>query len=240
MTEIIPAILEKSFSAVTNRLQSVVGLVSAVQIDVCDGVFVPSVSWPYVAPLVTSESKYYDEFFKQVVGGKGEVDMPMWEDFGFELDLMIRDVKGLLPDLLTIGPSRIVFHAESFADVYSDMHDIAKTVPPIVEVGLAINANTNPEVVYKLIDEKIISFVQCMGIEKIGYQGQPTDERVYTHLKTLREKYPNLPLSVDGSVSLSDAKQLVSAGATRLVVGSAIFSSEDIDMRIAEFENLIQ
>ena len=240
MIEIIPAVLEKNFTSLTKRLESVVGLVQTVQIDVCDGVFVPNISWPYVAQVVTPEIKYYDESFKQIIAGKGEVDMPMWEDFGFELDLMIKDVKGLLPDILTIGPSRLVFHAESFADVYSEMHDIARTVPPVVEVGVALSVTTNPEILFKLIDEKIISFVQCMGIEKIGFQGQATDDRVYDNLKILREKYPHLSLSVDGSVSLGDAKQLVGAGATRLVIGSAIFSSENIADRVAEFENLLQ
>ena len=195
MTEIIPAVLESTYRGLVSKLEKVVGSTHTVQIDVCDGVFVQSVSWPYATQVVAPEIKYYDEFFKKIIAGKGEVDMPMWEDFGFELDLMIAKPKELLPDLLTIGPTRIIFHAESFADVYSDMHEVAKTIPPIVEVGLAINVDTNPEILFKLIDEKIISFVQCMGIKTIGLQGQELDEGVYKNLKTLREKYSNLTLS---------------------------------------------
>ena len=222
------------------RLEQIEGQVPTVQIDVCDGVFVPSVTWPYSMPVITPEAKYYDEFFKKLIAGNGEVDMPRWEHYNFELDLMIVDAKHLLPDLLTIGPSRIIFHAEAFADVYSDMHEITKTIPPIVEVGVAINPSTNPEILFKLIDEKIISFVQCMGIDKIGFQGQAFDEKVYDTLQTLRSKYPNLPLSVDGSVNLEDAKKLVDAGATRLVVGSGLFSQGKVVENISKFEHVVQ
>jgi ribulose-phosphate 3-epimerase len=238
-TEIIPAVLEKTFPDVTRRLEQVAGLVETVQIDICDGVFVPSVTWPYMAPLVADGPSHYDVAFKEIIDGAGEVNMPNWEDFNFELDLMVADAKKLLPDLLTLGPSRVLFHAEAFNDLYSEMHELAKTVPPLVEVGVAINADTNPEVLYKLLDEKIITSVQCMGIAKIGYQGQPFDERVLTNLKTLRTKYPTLPLGVDGSVTLETAPRLVEAGANRLASGSGIFAAPDIAQRISEFKNIL-
>ena len=240
MIEIIPAILEKNFNNVTKRFEEVVEHCSTVQIDVCDGVFVPSVSWPYSAPVLTPESKYYDESFKKIVAGEGEVDMPMWEELNFELDVMVADPKSLLKDLLSTGPTRMVFHAESFTDVYSEMYELFRKIPPLVEIGVSINVDTNPEILFKLIEEKIISFVQCMGIEKVGYQGQESDERVYKNLKVLREKFPQLPLSVDGAVNLKNAKQLVEAGATRLVAGSAVFANGDASTRVAEFKNLIQ
>ncbi len=240
MAEIIPAILEKSFNGVTEKLERVLGVTRTVQLDICDGVFVPSLTWPYTAPMFAEEPLHYDDYFKQIVSGEGEVDMPYWEDFDFELDLMIADAKRLLPNLLTIGPSRIIFHAEAFSDLHSQMHELIRMVPPIIEIGVAINPDTKPEILFPILDEKIVSFVQCMGISKIGYQGQNFDERVYENLKILRAKYPELPLAVDGSVKQDFAKKLVEAGATRLVSGSAIFSAEKIADRIAEFERVIQ
>jgi ribulose-phosphate 3-epimerase len=239
MVEIIPAVLEKTFADVTLRLEQVAGLVETVQIDICDGVFVPSVTWPYMAPLLEGGPSHYDISFKEIVDGAGEVNMPSWEDFKFDLDLMVADAKKLLPDLLTLGPSRVFFHAEAFKDLYSEIHELAKTVPPLVDVGMAINAGTNPEILFKLIDEKIVTSVQCMGIAKIGYQGQPFDERVIENLKTLRAKYPNLSLGVDGSVTLETAPRLVEAGATWLASGSGIFAAPDIEGRISEFKHVL-
>ena len=240
MAEIIPAILETTYTGFVNKLEQLVGFVDTVQLDICDGVFVPTVSWPYTAPMKEGEPNHYDEFMKDIIVGNGDVDMPMWEDFDFELDLMIADPKRLLPDLLTIGPSRIIFHYESFTDLHAEIYDIAKTIPPLVEVGIAINVDTNPEILFPLIDQKIFTFVQCMGIDEIGKQGQAFDAKVFENINILRDKYPDLPIAVDGAVNLSDAKLLVDAGATRLVAGSAIFSADNIADRIAEFTRVIQ
>lgn len=239
MIEIIPAVLEKTFGDVRHRLDQVVGSVKTVQIDICDGVFVPSVTWPYTDPILAHQANHYDKAFQEIIDGGGEVNMPNWEDFNFELDLMIADAKRLLPDLLTIGPSRVLFHAEALTDLESDMYELAKMVPPIVEVGIAINAGTDPEILFKLIDEKIVTSVQCMGIAKIGFQGQPFDERVLTNLKTLRARYPKLPLGVDGSVTLETAPKLIAAGATRLASGSGIFAAPDVAARISEFNKVV-
>ena len=239
MPEIIPAVLEKTYRDVEHRLAQVLGSVKTVQIDVCDGVFVPSVTWPYTDPMLAHQANHYDKMFNEIVEGGGEVNMPYWEDFHFELDLMIADSKRLLPDLLTIGPSRILFHAEALTDLEADMYELAKMVPPLCEVGIAINADTNPEILFHLIDEKIVTSVQCMGIAKIGYQGQPFDERVLTNLKTLRARYPNLPLGVDGAVTLETAPKIIAAGANRLASGSGIFAAADPAARIAEFQKVM-
>lgn len=239
MTEIIPAVLEKSFSDVSMRLSQVAGLVTTVQIDICDGIFVPSTTWPFISPAQYDKTLNMDESYKEIVRGAGDVEMPHWEDFDFELDLMVKDAKRLLPDFLVLGPSRIIFHAESFSDLISDMREISKMLPGFVESSIAINADTNPEILFPLIDEKLVTSVQCMGIAKIGYQGQPFDERVLTNLQTLRTKYPELALSVDGSVTLETAPRLVKAGANRLASGSGIFAAPDITERILEFKNIL-
>ena len=75
---------------------------------------------------------------------------------------------------------------------------------------------------------KVINWVQCMGIEKIGFQAQPYDARVLENIKKIKEMYPSVLVSVDGGVNLHTAAQLVEAGADRLVVGSALFTSDSI------------
>lgn len=238
--ELIPSILETSYKKVVHRLEQVHGAVRAVQIDICDGVFVPSNTWPYMAPMLADGPDHYDMDFKALIASNGEDNMPMWEDFDFELDLMIADAKKLIPDLLAIGPVRVLFHAEAMKDLEGEMHELRKIVPGIVEVGIAINAGTNPEILFPLIDGGIVTSVQCMGIAKIGYQGQPFDERVFANLKTLRARYPDLPLCVDGAVTLENAQKLIEAGATRLAPGSGVFTAPDIKKRIADFKEILE
>ena len=95
-----------------------------------------------------------------------------------------------------------------------------------MEWGVALNTSTNIESVLPLLGS--VSVVQCMGIEKIGYQGQPFDERVLSHIRFLREHNADLLISVDGSIHRETVVQVVNAGANRLVVGSALFNKEDI------------
>lgn len=45
--EIVPAILEKNFSHIKEKIEKVCDIAKTVQIDVCDGLFVPSTTWPY-------------------------------------------------------------------------------------------------------------------------------------------------------------------------------------------------
>jgi ribulose-phosphate 3-epimerase len=238
MTEIIPAVLEKNYTEVVRRLDQVAGIVKTVQIDICDGVFVPSVTWPFISPAQYDKTLNLDKGYRSIVAD--EYEMPHWQDFDFELDLMVANAKALLPDLMTLGPARVLFHAEAFTDLYLEVEECCKLMPTIVEPGIAINADTNPEILFELLDMGVITSVQCMGIAKIGYQGQPFDERVLENLRILRKRYPNLPLGVDGAVTLETAPRLIEAGATRLASGSGIFAAPDITKRIEEFKSVLK
>ena len=77
-----------------------------------------------------------------------------------------------------------------------------------------------------------------MGIEKVGFQGQPFDPHAITLVQQVREKYPKLPIQVDGGVSEETIPELVVAGVTRLVVGSKIWQSNDPVAEIIKLKNL--
>lgn len=210
--EIIPAILPKDFNEVDEKSSFVVGLADTVQIDICDGKFVPSTTWPY---------KKRDESFEQIV--KEERGMPSWEELDYEFDLMIKDpTEDDVRQWLSAGAKRIVLHAESSLDLTPVMN----VLNGLVDIGLAVNIQTPLDVIEKYKDK--ISYVQFMGITKIGFQAQPFDPRVLEKIKECKEKYPELAIQVDGGVSLATAEQLSKAGADRLVVGSVLFGSDNI------------
>jgi ribulose-phosphate 3-epimerase len=50
--------------------------------------------------------------------------------------------------------------------------------------------------------------------------------------------HPELIISVDGGVNLDTAKILVEAGADRLVVGSALFKTDNVIETLEAFESL--
>ena len=79
-----------------------------------------------------------------------------------------------------------------------------------------------------------------MGIAKIGSQGQPFDERVLERVRVLRAEYPELTISIDGSVNVETVVLLSQAGADRFVSGSAILKAKNPAEAFHEFEALTE
>src|SRR3989338_2174995 len=213
MTEIIPAILPKDYEDLKNRIALVRHLVSVVQIDLCDGKFVRSRTWPF--DLAQGEP-FLDEYFSRILNE--QEGLPFWEDIDFEIDLMVADAVQNFDLYMKLGPRRIIFHVEAVGELENFknfLEGIDMYVRDVVEIGVAINPDTSLETLFPLIPH--IDFVQCMGIAQIGYQGEPFDERVLANIKTLKEKFSDVVVSVDGGVNLATGARLAEAGVDRLV-----------------------
>jgi ribulose-phosphate 3-epimerase len=223
--EIIPAILPKDFSNLEESVESVKGLVPMVQVDICDGKYVSNFTWPY---------RRHDNNFEAIL--REERGLPNWDEVNYEIDLMVKDPEEDVMRWLTAGASRIVIHLEST----QHLDAVLKHTGELVDIGLGVKIDTPMEKIDAAFAEhgEQIKFIQCMGIRRIGYQGQDFDDRVYQKIRDLKAKYPNLPISVDGGVSLENAHLLKEAGADRLVVGSAIFGTDNIPEALHEFEQI--
>lgn len=231
MVEIIPAIMPSSLDDFKAKASRVEGLVPVAQIDVMDGVFVPSKSWPYIKGGPQEFHTFVTE----------DDDLPFWETLSYEVDLMVKNPESIINDWVEAGARRIIVHIESTDMVKGIIHNLEQlasgkefNLRPI-EFGIALGITTSIDVLTPFIHD--IDFVQCMGIKTIGYQKQPFDERVLKTITQLREKYPHLIISVDGGVTLESAPLLINAGATRLVSGSALFESNNIRKTLRNLQN---
>lgn len=211
------------------------GIAEMLQVDVMDGKFVPEISWPYIDAGALGDS------FKEIISN--ERRLPEIKSLAYELDLMIETPEKAFESWVHTGAKRLIFHIESVVDqdwFWKQISHIRNPAPEFgsfgVEIGVAINTTTPNEDIYENIPN--VDFVQCMGIEKIGFQGQSFNEQVLPKIEDLRKRHPELIISVDGGVSLKTAGRLIKAGANRLVVGSAILKSEDIKKTVKEFQSL--
>jgi len=228
MTEITPAVLVQDFNELNEKLAKFVNITNLVQIDICDGNFVPTISWPMNPRDRESVQSILDE----------ENGLPFWEQLDFEFDLMVLNAHKQFEFFARLGARRIIFHLE--AETEADFKEFLESLDPYfkdnIDIGIAINTTTSIDKLDPFIN--YIDFVQCMGIEHIGFQGEPFDERVLEQIKNLRHKYPELKISVDGSVNENTAQKLIEVGATRLVIGSALIQSYDIRESFKEFQNI--
>jgi len=232
MIDIIPAILPKNYEDMKNKISLVRGIVPVVQIDLCDGVFVPSKTWPF------SSSGFQDFNFLKIINE--EEGMPFWQDIEFELDLMVSDAVQNFDLYSKLGPKRMVFHLEAIGnqeEFKNFLEGMDVYVRDAIEIGLAIDLETPVDRIFSFVN--YVDFVQCMGIDQEGIQGEPFDEKVLGNIRILKEKFGDLVIAVDGGVNFETASEIVKAGAERLVAGSVVFKSTDIREVITELENII-
>jgi ribulose-phosphate 3-epimerase len=227
MIEIIPAILPENIGELRGKAGLVHGLVRTIQIDFCDGFFVPSKTWPYN----NKDTQFYTQILNEQEG------LPYWEDFNFEFDLMVKNAHKDFENILKLGPSRVVFHLDAESDLVSFFEKLDPIYLTLLDFGIAVTTTDDIKRVEVFLP--YISFVQCMGIERVGVQRQDFDERVLQQIRSVKSTYPNLKVSVDGSVNKSTIHALVEAGADRLVIGSALFDEIDIQSALEDFENTI-
>ncbi len=234
MIEVVPAIIPESLDQIFERVNLVKQFVDRVQIDIVDGKFAPSLSWPHL------EKELATDFVEIIREEKG---LPYWQEIDYEIDLMVSAPKVSADHWISAGAKALIFHIESSKEIYQIINELRERFPTEggnslvgLEIGLALNPSTDNSALDDFIAK--IDFVQFMGNDKIGYQGVSLDERVYQKVSELRKKYPKLKIAVDIGVDEITAPKLVLSGATKLVSGSAIFKSENIGERIEYMKGL--
>ncbi len=226
-----PAILPKNYEDLKDKADKMRGLVPMVQVDICDGSFVKNRTWPF-----TSGKELDSDFLKILSEEEG---MPFWENLDYELDLMVADSVENFDLYAKLGARSMIFHIGAVGDLRSFaefLEGMDTYIRDSMDVGVALDLDYMPEDFFPLAN--YVDFVQVMGNAKIGVQGEPLEEKCLSYVRILKEKFPDLPISVDIGVNLGTAPTILSAGADRLIAGSAIFGADDIIGAIEEFKAL--
>lgn len=233
MSLVVPAVLPTSKKYLEEKLAlfATIPSISRIQIDVVDGKFASPASFPYTE---------LTEFRRMVE--RGEM-LPHLDRFEYEIDLMCLDAEQVAGDWLALGATRLTFHAESttnlsrlLASVRQKYGSGARFAPGLISFGLAINIASDLALVESNIE--YIEYVQCMGVVRVGRQGQPLDESVFEKVRIFHSRHPSIPLQVDGGISLRNAEKLVALGVSTLIIGSAIVEASDPAAIVAQFESL--
>jgi ribulose-phosphate 3-epimerase len=216
--DIVPAILPHTFAELEDGLGRAASIAPLVQIDIVDGHYAKPKSWPY------RDGKNFSTIIVEQEQG-----LPHWAELDFEFDLMVRDPERVAMDYVRAGASRVVVHAaapgaQKALETYTALNE-REVGASVIIPGVALSVDDHPDILLPMTDQ--FDYVQVMGIAREGHQGEALDPRSLVLVERLRRRYPRLPIQVDGGVRLENVKQLVAAGATRLVCGSAIFGAED-------------
>jgi len=234
MSEIIPAILPVNFFDLEEKLSMVVGSLNMVHVDVMNGTLTSDASWPYRGEQT--------EFLKIVDEVEG---FPFWEEMSFEAHLMVKNPEEIIEDWIRVGAERIIIQFEAFdssGELSTALNDFKKkfggaTTFVGVEIGISINMDTPLEEIYPHVLEA--DFVHFMSIDSIGKQGNEFNPKIFNRIKEFKLKFPETIISIDGGVNLDNVEELVEVGVNRLIVGSAIFGTENPEETLDEFLEVV-
>ena len=125
MIEIIPAILPKNYEDLKNKIALVRGFAHVAQIDICDGVYVKTATWPFLSRAESRDGMDFlendlDQHFRAILNE--QEGLPFWEDIDFELDLMVSNAMENFDVYAKLGPRRIIFHLGA-QDVQKDLEE---------------------------------------------------------------------------------------------------------------------
>ena len=178
------------------------GAIHGLHIDVMDGSFVPNLAFgPQVVAALQRRTK-----------------LPI------EVHLMVDRPNHLLSTFADAGASRLIVHAEATAHLHRDVAAIrALGLAP----GVALNPATPLCAVESLLEE--IDELLLMGVDP-GFGGQAFITSVLAKIAQARTaistRTTSTSINIDGGVKADNARSMIDAGATRLVVGSALFARE--------------
>ncbi len=199
---IVPAVIPKSQAEVV-EMSSRLSFSHEFHLDLVDGKFVTSVSWPYDPEGVPMTVK------------------PYLDKYTLEVDLMVAEPLKAAVEWSEAGADMLVFHVETISlesfRIFSEN--------TAVSVGVSAHGDTPLETLIEYIKEA--DYIQLMGIYEIGSQGQPFDEMVIEKISKLKELFPDKSITIDGSVNKNTIKRLCDAGADRFICGSAIVLQEN-------------
>ncbi len=143
-----------------------------------------------------------------------------------DVHLMVQPVDALIEAFAKAGAKRISIHPDATTHLDRSLQLINDLG---CEAGLVLNPATSIDHLTWCIHH--LSFVLVMTVNP-GFGGQKLILPILDKIKQIHSLYPNLPICIDGGVTIENIASLAQSGASQFVAGSAIFHSTDYQITI--------
>ncbi|MBP1930728.1 ribulose-phosphate 3-epimerase [Ammoniphilus resinae] len=204
-TKVAPSILSADFAKLGEEIKDVEqGGAELIHVDVMDGHFVPNIT---IGPLIVKAIRPYTE-------------LPL------DVHLMIDNPDQYIPDFIKQGADIISVHQEACIHLH-------RTISLIKDLGAKASVALNPATPIQML-EPILSDLDMVLLMTVnpGFGGQSFISSVLPKIRALRKMLDErgmqqIEIEVDGGINAETAPQVVEAGASVLVAGSAVYGEAD-------------
>lgn len=193
--DIIPSIVPEDPARAIEQISRARGFAQVFQLDIGDGVFTPH---------ATLQSK----------------DIPQSILLGhqYEVHAMVEKPDAFVHEWISRAPKRIILHAESNPSAFLIQEIEHEGIEPVIAV-LAHTDVTRLDPYIHLVQSFLF-----LSIDPPGGQGQKFIPAVAKNMQAFHRAHPSYTIEADGGINESTMQQMIRSGATRLVMGSAIFN----------------
>ncbi|QWK19624.1 MAG: ribulose-phosphate 3-epimerase [Hydrogenobacter thermophilus] len=204
MKLLAPSILSADFWQLGKQVEAVIrGGADLIHFDVMDGHFVPNITF---GPVLLESIKAH-------------CHLPL------DAHLMIDNADRYIPEFVKAGADWISVHIENNPHIH-------RTLQMIKDLGAKAGVVINPGTPLHAIEEALhyADFVLLMSVNP-GFGGQKFIERSIERLRRLRQMVdsinPSVLIEIDGGIKFDNLEKVALADV--FVIGSGIFSSEDVE-----------
>lgn len=194
---VVPAVLTDNPEALKEMLGVAQIFTDFVQIDIMDGLFVPSQS-------ISAED------IANIKPG-----------LKWEAHLMVNNPQSYIKDFVKAGAHQIIFHYEadvSHADLIDKIHASG------IKAGVALNPDTDIALLDPIM--KKLDSVLFMSVIP-GFYGSKFISGVLEKIVKFRKQYPSIQTGIDGGIKETNILEVAKTGVNSICVGSAVFCQEN-------------
>ncbi len=200
--KIAPSLLAADFGCLAREIERIEEAgADYLHLDIMDGHFVPNISFGLV---VVEKLRPLTSLF-------------------FDVHLMISTASCYAQRFIEAGADNITIHQEAVTHMHSVLKSIKKQG---VQAGISVNPLTSLELIRPAFD--CVDMVVLMSVNP-GFGGQTFIPETIERIKQCKSMIGSrdIAIQVDGGVNQDNAKAIIEAGATILVAGTAVFSTDD-------------
>ena len=152
-------------------------------------------------------------------------------NYAIDVHLMVSPVDELIKPFATAGAKRISIHPEATLHLDRSLQLIKDHG---CEAGIVLNPATPIDYIQWCAHR--LDFILIMTVNP-GFGGQSLIQDLIKKVELCSHTYPEIPICVDGGITVDNIQSLAKAGATQFVAGSAIFKSSDYEKTISKLRS---